>query len=301
MTNGSFTAIDLSQLPRPTVVEQLDYEAIVAESLALLRQLHPEFDALVESDPAYKIIEVLAYRELLVRQRTNEAALAVMLAYAAGPDLDQIGARYNVQRLVIDDGDPEAIPPVPPTYETDEEFRRRIQLSPEGYTTAGSQGSYIFHGLGADPDVRDVTAVMLEPGHVGIYVLSRTDDGTASAELIQAVDAALNAEHVRPMTDLVTVQSAAIVSYSIEAELTVYPGPDSELVRQAAEDAAREYAEAHHRMGYDVTISGVYAALHQPGVQSVNLISPTATIVIDDDEASFCTSITVTVAGEPDV
>lgn len=298
---GAFTAIDLSQLPAPTVVQQLDFEAILAEMLADLRARDPAYTAIVESDPAYKVLEVAAYRELLVRQRANESALAVMLAYARGSDLDQIGANYGVQRQMIDAGDPNAIPPIAPTYETDEEFRRRIQLSPEGYTTAGSQGGYIFHGLGADPDVKDVTAVMLEPGHVGVYVLSRSDDGTASEQLIEMVAATLNAEKVRPLTDLVTVQSASIVNYAIEAELTIYPGPDQEVVRQSSIAAAAAYAESQRRIGYDITLSGVYAALHQPGVQGVNLTSPLATIPIGESESSYCTGISVTVAEAPNV
>jgi phage-related baseplate assembly protein len=294
---GAFTTVNLSQLPAPDVVETLDYEAILAAMLADLVARDPVFTALVESDPAYKILEVAAYREVLLRQRVNDAAKGVMLAFASGSDLDQIGANYSVTRLVVDPGDTAAVPPVPPTYETDDDFRARIQLSPEAYTTAGSEGSYVFHGLGADGDVKDVQAVSPTPGDVVVYVLSRSGTGLATPELIAAVTAALNAERVRPMTDRVTVLSASVVNYVINAELIVYPGPDPEVVRQAALDAVTLYAEAQRRIGYDVTLSGLYAALHQPGVQTVNLISPTATIVMSDGESSYCTSITVTNGG----
>lgn len=298
---GAFTTVNLSQLPAPDIVEALDFETILSAMLADLRARDPAFTALVESDPAYKILEVAAYRELLIRQRVNDASKAVMLAFAAGADLDQIGANFSVQRLVLDPGDPAAVPPVPPTYESDTDFRARIQLSPEGYTTAGSEGSYVFHGLGADADVKDIQAVSPNPGDVTVYVLSRTGDGEAAPELLDAVAATLNAERVRPMTDQVTVLSASIVDYVITAELVLYPGPAAEVVRQAAEDAVTAYAEAQRRIGYDVTLSGLYAALHQPGVQSVTLAAPTASLVIGDGEASHCTAITVTVAGSTDV
>lgn len=294
---GAFTAVDLSQLAPPDVVETIDYEDILAAMLADLRSRDPAFDALVESDPAYKILEVAAYRETLLRQRVNEAAQAVMLAYAAGADLDQIAANYSVERLVIDPGDPDAIPPVPPTLESDADLRRRVQMAPEGYTVAGSQGSYEFHALGADADVRDAQAVSPAPGEVTVYVLSRDGNGTASTDLIDAVAAVLNAEEVRPMTDNVTVASAVVTEYAIEAELTLYPGPDAEVVRLSAEAAATAYAEAQHRLGYDVTLSGIYAALHQPGVQNVALVSPVADIVMGAGEAAWCTGVTVTVAG----
>lgn len=304
----SFTTIDLPLLPSPGVVETLDYEAILADMLADLQARAPEFSALVESDPAFKLLEVAAYRELLLRQRVNDACRAVMLAYATGADLDHIGANYHVTRLVIDPGDPDVVPPVEPVYEADDDFRNRIQLSFEGFSTAGAEGSYVFHGLSADPDVKDVQAVSPTPGAVTVYVLSRTGDGAADSELLAAVDAVLNAETVRPLTDSVTVLSASVVNYAIAAELVLYPGPDAEVVRQAAEDALGAYTRAIHRIGYDVTLSGVMQALQQPGVQRVKLVAPTPTadaesrlVEIAEGEAPYCTAITVTVAGATDV
>mgnify|MGYP006288026427 CR=1 FL=1 len=294
---GSFTAVDLTQLARPDVVETIDFEAVLSSMLADLRERDAAFDALVESDPAYKILEVAAWRETLLRQRVNEAAQAVMLAYAAGADLDQIAANYNIQRLVIDQGDPDAIPPVPPKMESDTDLRRRVQLSPEGLTTAGSRGSYEFHALGADPQVRDAQAVSPAPGEVTVYIMSRDGDGAASVDLVDAVQAFLSGDDLRPMTDALTVQSVAITTYTVDAALTVYPGPDSELVRQTAEDAVADYVARQHRIGYDVTLSGLYAALHQPGVQNVALTAPSADIVVGDGEAAYATSISVTVGG----
>lgn len=294
---GAFTAVNLSRLPAPDVVEQLDFEVILAEMVADLQSRDPVFSALLESDPAYKILEVAAYRELLIRQRVNEAAKAVMLAFATGSDLDHIGANYNVARLVIDPGNPDAIPPIPPTYESDEEFRSRIPLSLESYTTAGSEGSYVYHALSASGDVKDASAVSPIPGNVVVYVLSRDGDGTAPSDLLDTVNETLNAERIRPMTDNVTVQSASIVEYAITAQLYLYPGPDQDVILEAAIAAAEDYASAVHRIGYDVSISGVMQALHRPGVQRVELTLPSADITIDDGQAPYCTAINVTLAG----
>jgi phage-related baseplate assembly protein len=131
---SSYTAVDLSQLPFPDAVETLDYETILAEMLddfhTRMTAIEPTFVPLVEGDPAYKVLEVAAYRELVIRQRVNDAIKAVCLAYAAGADLDQIGARFNVERLLIQAGDPDAVPPTDDVYESHADYRRRIQLSP---------------------------------------------------------------------------------------------------------------------------------------------------------------------------
>ncbi|TKD40706.1 baseplate assembly protein [Azotobacter chroococcum] len=293
--------IDLSQLPAPDVVELLDYETLYQDLAQEFTAVYPTFPALLESDPAVKMLELFAYRELRLRARINDAARGVMLAYAAGPDLDHLGARDDVERLLIDPGDSTATPPRAPVYEDDIAFRRRIQLAPEGYTTAGSQMSYVYHGLSADPDVADIEAVSPVPGVVTVYVLARSGDGSASEALLAAVTAALNQETVRPMTDQVGVQSASIVTYAIVAELVLYPGPDAAVVRAAALAAAEAYAAAQHALRRDVTLSGLYAALHQPGVQRVDLGAPSANLVIGSGEASYCTGITLTVAGATDV
>lgn len=302
---GAFTNVNLSQLPVPDVVEQIDFETILtdilADFIARMAAAGVTYTALVESDPLYKLAEAAAYREVLVRQRANESAKAVMLALAVGADLDQLGANVNVQRLLIDEGDPNAVPPVPPTFESDEDFRARIQLSFEGYTTAGSEGSYVFHALTADGDVKDISATSPTPGVVNVYVLSRSGDGTALPALVAKVDAALNAEDIRPMTDHVIVASAEIVPFEIEAVLTMYPGPDPEVVLQAALDKLHEYISKVQRIGYDVTRAGIIGALVQPGVQNVALTSPAADIVISDSQAPHCSNIDVTNAGAPDV
>lgn len=296
---GAFTAVDLSRLPFPDAVETLDYEAILADMLAYLRARAPEFDALVESDPAYKILEVAAYRELLLRQRVNEAAKAVSLAYATGNDLDIIAANFNVERLEIEPADPDAIPPKPAVYEDDTSLRRRVQLSFEGMSTAGPAGAYIFHALGAHPDVLDAAAYgpPETPGVVEVAVLSRVGDGEPTQDVLDAVDAALSADDVRPLTDQVTVQAATIISYEVEAELVFYNGPDAEVVMDAARTALESYVSRQHRLGRDITLSAIYAALHQEGVQNVVLTKPSADIVVEWDEAAYCTDITLTDGG----
>lgn len=296
--------IDLSQLPAPDVVEILDYESVLSERKTTLLSLCDESqrDAVartlqLESEPLTKLLEESAYREIIWRQRVNEAARANMLAYATGSDLDNLGANYNILRLVITPADETVIPPVPAIFESDSDFRVRIQQAFEGLSVAGSVGSYQFHGRSADGRVADVSVVSPSPASVTISVLSREGNGAASQELTDIVYLALNAEDVRPVADRVTVQSAKIVTYEINAVLYLYPGPEVEPVRQAAEDKLKAYISAQHRLGRDIRKSAIYAALHVEGVQRVELAQPVADIVLDETQASYCSDYTLTVGG----
>jgi phage-related baseplate assembly protein len=297
---ATYTPIDLSNLPAPTVVEALDYETILAAMLADLRARDPLFTALVESDPAYKILEVAAYRELLIRQRVNDGARAVMLAYAIGPDLEQLAALFGVTRQIIDPGNPTAFPPVPPTLETDTSLRYRTQLALEGLSTAGPEGAYRFHAL----EVAGVKDVGIQgppdtdPGDVLVTVLSQTGNGTASAPLLAAVNAALNAELVRPLTDQVIVQSATVTNYEIHATLFIGTGPDPDAVLAQAQSSVTAFAQARHRVGADIRLSALFAVLHVAGVERVTLSAPgiVADLVIGATDAPFCTTINLTTA-----
>ncbi len=285
--------INLAELPAPDVVQALDYEIILAEMLAGLRERSPDFSALVESDPAYKILEVAAYRELLIRQRVNDAARSVLVAHAKGADLENLAALFGVQKHIIDPGDPDAIPPIPPSYEDDERLRSRIPLSLEGFSTAGPVGAYTYHALATSGQVKDVAITSPVPGEVLVTVLSIQGNGVPDTALLQEVSNQLNDEDIRPLTDLVQVQAADIIEYSINASLVLNSGPDKTVVVEQARNKVTEYATQQHRLGLDVTLSGLYAALHQPGVQNVVITSPSADIVTQENQAAFVTAITV--------
>ncbi|WP_224939415.1 baseplate assembly protein [Klebsiella pneumoniae] len=296
--------IDLSQLPPPVVVEPLDFETLFAQRKAAFIAMYPEDEQEeiartleLESEPITMLLEENCYRELLLRQRVNEAARAVMLAYSTDSDLDNLAVNFNVERLTIQEEDDSVTPPIEAVMESDADLRTRTQQAFEGLSVAGPTAAYEFWGRSADGRVADISAVSPTPACVTISVLSREGDGTASDDLLSVVAAALNDEEVRPVADRVTVQSAEIVPYQIDATLYIYPGPEAEPVRQASEQQLQAYIAAQNRLGCDIRLSAIYAALHVEGVQRVELAQPVADIVLSDYQASHCTEYTITVGG----
>lgn len=274
MTN--FTAIDLSKLPAPKVIEELSFETIFQDILSDFLEKNPNYSTLLESDPAMILLEVCAYRELLLRNRINEAAKATMLAYAAGSDLENLAALLGVQKLV---------------GETDDQLRQRVQLAPESFTNAGSIGAYTFHALSASSNIKSVAVKSPNPGEVLVTILSKIGNGYAPTELLDAVLEKLSEEDVRPLTDQVSVQSAEIVNYSVEAVITVYSGPSSAVVETEARAALDNFLSERHSIEKVVALSGIYNALHVDGVKKVQLITPTSDIVTTDEQAAYCTNV----------
>jgi len=296
--------IDLSRLPRPKVIEELDFESILAERKQKLLSLVPEDrreeveeTLTLESEPLTIQLQENAYREVIWRKRVNEAAVANMLAYSGDEDLDSLVANFDTERLMVDPGDPDAIPPVPPTYETDESLRLRSQRSWEGLSVAGPTGAYEFHALSADGRVSDAKAQSPAPTEVTVTLLSTEGDGTASQQIIDIVMNSLSAEDIRPVGDRLSVQSAQIINYQVEATLYVYPGPEQEPILEAAQESLTQYVTEQRRIGRDIRISALHAALHVEGVQRVDLVQPLGDLVLDGTEAAHCTGTSVVIGG----
>ena len=296
--------IDLSQLPAPQIVEVPDFETLLAERKEALIALYPagQQDAInrtlaLESEPIIKLLQESVYRELLLRQRLNEAAQAVMVAYSLTSDLDQLAANYNVQRLTITPADNTTTPPTAAVMETDDDLRLRIPAAFEGLSVAGPTAAYEFHAKSTDGRVADASAISPNPAEVVVTILSREGDGSADSELLALVDKALNDESVRPVADRLTVKSAQIIPYQIDATLYFYPGPEAEPIMSAAKQSLQTYINSQTRLGRDIRLSAIYAALHVEGVQRVELAAPLADVVLDKTQAASCTGWAVTSGG----
>ena len=298
---NSFAAIDLSQLPAPQIIEQIDFEQILAERKAYAISLWPISEQAeiaarleMESEPLNKLLQENAYRETIWRQRVNEASLANLLATARGTDLEQLAGNYNVKKLVIQEGNALAVPPVPRLMESDDSLRERAQMAWEGLSTAGPRNSYIFHARAADGRVADATAESPSPAVAVVTVQSLLGDGTASADLLALVKTYLSDEDRRPVGDRLLVQGAQILNYQVKAQLFLLSsGPESEPILAAAEQRLLAYVHQRRRLGMEVSESALHAALHVEGVRKVEL-EGWVDIVATKAQAPFCTKVTVT-------
>lgn len=298
MSETTFTAVDLSRLPTPNIIETLDFEAVLADAVAHFREEMAAAGLTFEnrdSDPATKLLQTFAYLAQILRQRINDAARAVMPAYAVGADLDNIAALFGIARLVIAPADDTL--GIAAIMESDADFRRRMVLAPEGFSVAGPEGAYVFHALSADSDVLDATATSPSPGIVIVSILSRTGDGTASQDLINSVQAYVSADVRRPLTDFVTVQGAEILSYAVDYDLTAFDGPDASVVLAASIASVNAYVAECHRIGRDVTRSALFAAAHVQGAQNIVLHTPVADLEASRTQARYCTGVTARLVG----
>ena len=290
-----FAAIDLSALAAPPVIEVLDYEdeiliKLVQDFIARLAAMDIDYDvAVLESDPAKKVLEVAAYRELILRARVNDAARAVLIPFAKGGDLDVLASYYGVTRLVITPASGDT----PAVMESDTALRARTQMAPEAFASAGTEEAYRFHTLTVSGLIKDVNVFSPAPGQAHVVFMTSAGSGIPEPALVEQVRARLTQKDIKPLTDMLTVKPMALKMYAVEAELVIEDGPDATVVIAAARAAAQAYVAKCHKIGVTLRKSGLIAALKQTGVEDVRVFTPAADVVQTREQAPYATAITV--------
>jgi phage-related baseplate assembly protein len=263
------TLSDLASLPTPAVIEPLSFDTIFSQLQTEFQSRYPDYSALLASDPAVKLLEVAAYREVLLRNRINAAAKASLLAFATGSDLDHLAAFYGVTRLVD---------------ETDEALRLRTRQRIIGFANAGGAAHYRYWALSASPGVADVEVDSPEPGRVRISVLAKGEEETVPDAVLEAVRSVVLRDDIRVLTDTVEVVAAELIPVTVTARIWLYP--DTPMA--AFEAIAPRFTDAlaaQSGLGWDLTPSWVIGELQRPGVHKVELHSPTTDIRANSNQA----------------
>ncbi len=275
------TLNDLASLPTPAVIEPLSFDTIFSELQTEFQSRYPDYSALLASDPAVKLLEVAAYREVLLRNRINAAAKASLLAFATGSDLDHLAAFYGVTRLVD---------------ETDEALRLRTRQRIIGFANAGGAAHYRYWALSASPDVADVEVDSPEPGRVRISVLAKGEEETVPGAVLEAVRSVVLRDDIRVLTDTVEVVAAELIPVTVTARIWLYP--DTPMAAfEAIAPRLKDALAAQSGLGWDLTPSWVIGQLQRPGVHKVELHSPTTDIRANANQAVRLLNLNLEFAG----
>jgi phage-related baseplate assembly protein len=258
----------------PNVIEKLSFEEILLRMKEELVRRDESFTALVESEPAIKILEVAAWRELLLRQRINEAAKSNLLRFAGGKDLDHLAEFYGVERK---------------DEENDESFRKRIKAKIVGWSTAGSKEHYRYYALSADTRVKDALVESPIPGNVQISILSTELNNIASEELLNIVRRQVTRDDIKVLTDTVTVVNCTMVPIDIYARITAI---SQDIIQIAKKELIKRFDSAKG-LGWNVTKSWIIANLFIDGMQNIELVEPKEDISVKGNQCVYLNDLKI--------
>ncbi|WP_273760785.1 baseplate J/gp47 family protein [Bartonella sp. ML70XJBT.G] len=271
----------MKNLANPEIISELSFEEIRAANIEHLKELLPSY-IFLESDPALKIIEAFSYRELLLRQRINEAARNNILDFAKDEALDALGNWHGVQRM---DG------------ESDDRYRERIRLHTRSGKGSGTEPYYKFIALSADSRVKD--AIIYRKGknptiHVAIF--GNNEEETASQDLLDKVSKALHDKNVIMTNDTILVHAAVAKVVDLKADVWLLPETALTVLTQM-EAHLRTVWKQEQALGRELSLSWWISKLMIPGVQKVIAVEPTTDNAVSDEEVLSIGKITLNFKG----
>lgn len=245
---------ELGKLAPPSVVEPLDFEAILDAHRADLIARYPAAADVIhlESEPLAKLLEAHAYREMLFRARVNDAARAHLLAFATGTDIDHLAALFGVVRM---------------PGESDERLRTRLQLRIAALGAQGTKEHYELHAMNASTMVRSAAASQPQPGHV--LVMLWVADQAQGDYVRQQVDNALNQDNARMLGISLTVAVAVPRPIHITARITRTARAPANLMAQLADRLTAAFNSLSTLQG-SIARSWLTTVLHVDGVHAVD-------------------------------
>jgi phage-related baseplate assembly protein len=295
-----FSTIDLASLPAMAILEQIDAEAIIATRMQRLVErwaLHDppngaQYDVQnLEFDPIKINQEANAYGEVLLRDRVNQAARAVTLAYASGTDLDAIASRYpgGVPRLAGE----------PYTLTGDARYRRRIWLSVSPLSPHGTAESYQFWALSAlEGFLRDASTIKIRPSlqdnpTIVVTCLAAGEDPKPTRAQLLEIRRYIMDESREGFTDVISVNAPKVKEINYLIDVWLYPGPDANAVLALMTEKLQQLVTEQYWLGFDHTQSAIEAACKITGVHNVIVREPETDIFVPPDWVVVVKSIKV--------
>lgn len=282
------------------ILEEIKTEQILTDRMTRLKVLWGSYDPpsaaqydveMLEFDPIKINQEACTYFELMLRDRVNQAARAVTLAFAIGTDLEAIATRY-----------PGGVPRL--EGESDDRYRRRIWLSPNTLSPHGTAEAYEFWALTALPELRDVTAIRFVANdyYPTILITCLMDplistSPSPTQEQLVFVRSYIQSLSRMGLTDVISVNPPKVkeIEYKVNAFLYPGPAPDQIITKMIAN--LQKLIDDQYWLGHDHSHTAIHAACMMSGVHHVEIEQPTDDVNIALDWVIKVTNLTVTMAG----
>lgn len=295
--------INVSTLPAPTAIEPLDFASLKAgfnERFMLAWNSErgadptlPAYDTLeLDSETIAATQQAWNFLRLLDRARVNDAVRAVLPAFSAGTDLDNLVAKQNIERLVVTP----ATEQTPAVMENDAALLRRYLASFDA-PAAGSTDGYIFRAATAWPALHDCAvngyAVHGRTGDIQI-VVAGPGGRIPTADELTLVRGAVTAEDAKSAGMPVSVVAARRHEYVVQLHLRMIKGAEPSAVIATARGKVLTAANYLTRIGQEVPIWSVAGMAYSQNVNNVAVVEPVADIPADPNVIPVCTGVEIT-------
>jgi phage-related baseplate assembly protein len=162
--------------------------------------------------------------------------------------------------------------------ESDDNYRLRISQAPEQFSVAGPYRAYEYWARTANQAIIDVSVYSPTPGVVQVRPLM-VGGTLPTQDILDAVDAIVSADDIRPLTDNVEVLAPETVTYDITA--TYYLDADTAspaAVQATIDDAVAAFQLWQSgKLGRDINPSELVRRIRDAGAKRVTVTAPVDT------------------------
>jgi phage-related baseplate assembly protein len=180
--------------------------------------------------------------------------------------------------------------------EEDEQYRYRIWLAIESYSTCGPRDAYEFWALSAHPDIIQVVVHSAPEiaGEVWLYPLLKGGN-LPTPEILDLVEAICSADTRRPVTDFVTAKVPTVVEYSLDMDYYVLQDNEVLLgsIQAAVEQAVADWIlwQRSH-ISRDLNCDELIKRCLQAGAKRVVINTPTPPFQVMNFDQLACHTVT---------
>jgi phage-related baseplate assembly protein len=178
--------------------------------------------------------------------------------------------------------------------ETDDQYRYRVWLAIESYSTCGPRDAYEFWALSAHPDIVQcvVHSAPEIAGEVWLYPLLKGGQ-LPTTDILALVEASCSPDTRRPVTDFVTAKMPAVVNYSLD--MTYYIVEQNEVLQATIAENVQQAVNdwilwQRSFISRDINCDELRKRCLEAGAKRITIASPTPDFqVLDYNEIAFHT------------
>jgi|GEM_PF-162766 len=239
----------------------------------------------LSTDPKYGGVKEIVQLDILSNLITGEAVTTSGVFIVT---LDGIVFSYNVI-----------------AHETGNQVCDRIRSAGAAGWTVSGQDSEVYFEKNTIGDCADPTC---DAGVTGInFIIYAPKKGKSTATVINdSIEAVLNDENIRPITDIVVVKSPTVINYEITVNIYTTDEATPDLTNRVYTALSDYAAEAGKKMGRNIVTSKIEALSMLTGVYdadatlTINGVASSDNLVIANNAVSHLTGIIINIAPTED-
>ncbi|TRZ38524.1 hypothetical protein CEQ21_24370 [Niallia circulans] len=184
-------------------------------------------------------------------------------------------------------------------WEENDAYAERIRQSNSQYSTAGPEDAYIYHAKSVSSEIVDVA--VYSPSASVVTVVPLLENGALPSEaIITALEEKLNGRTIRPLTDVIRIESPEIVRYDIQLDFYISRSKASvETTIKAQINAAIEdyITWQKSKLGRGIDASELVTRVKAAGGVRVTASSPSQFIVLNKTQVAHSNAVSANYGG----